>query len=156
MSKVVRSAGLLPFRFRDGVEVLIGHPGGPWFAHKDDGSWSILKGLVKGGESDRAAAAREFSEETGWKVPPGKWTPLGEAKLWSRKLVVAWALEADLDPASLNPGHFVMGNSTFPEIDRVGWFAPGPARLKLNPAQAIFIDRLENLVHNGGPVERKI
>jgi predicted NUDIX family NTP pyrophosphohydrolase len=154
MSKGVRSAGLLPFRLRDAVEVLIGHPGGPWFAHRDDGSWSILKGLVKEGEDDMAAAAREFSEETGWKVPAGAWTPLGETRLKSKKLVVAWAVEADFDPEQLDPGHFKMGNQTFPEIDRVAWFSPDGARAKLNPPQSIFIDRLEEQIHNGGLAQR--
>lgn len=148
MSKGVRSAGLLPFRFRDAFEVMIGHPGGPWFAHRDEGSWSILKGLVKEGENDRAAACREFSEETGWAVPEGPWTSLGETRLRSRKLVIAWAIEADLDPARLEPGHFKMGNETYPEIDRVDWFSPKDARMKLNPAQAVFINRLEEHIHN--------
>lgn len=150
MSKGVRSAGLLPFRFHGALEVLIGHPGGPWFAHRDEGSWSLLKGLVKEGEDDMTAAAREFSEETGWTVPEGKWTPLGETTLRSKKLVIAWAIEAEFDPARLDPGHFEMGNQTYPEIDRVDWFRPYDARRKLNPAQAVFIDRLETHVHNGG------
>jgi len=154
MSKGVRSAGLLPFRFRDSLEVLIGHPGGPWFAHRDDGAWSILKGLVKDGEDDMSAAAREFSEETGWDVPEGRWTPLGETRLRSRKLVVAWAIEAELDPGKLDPGHFVMGDQTFPEIDRVDWFSPDQARAKLNHAQAVFIDRLEEHIHNGDAARR--
>jgi predicted NUDIX family NTP pyrophosphohydrolase len=148
MSKGLRSAGLLPFRFRETIEVLIGHPGGPFFAHRDDGSWSLLKGLVKDKEDDMAAAAREFSEETGWSVPAGIWVPLGETRLRSRKVVVAWALEADLDPDLLVPGHFQMGDQSYPEIDRVGWFSPDPARVKLNSAQAVFIDRLEELVQN--------
>lgn len=154
MSKGVRSAGLLPFRFRDTLEVLIGHPGGPWFAHRDDGSWSVLKGLVKDGEDDMSAAAREFSEETGWDVPQGSWTPLGETRLRSRKLVIAWAIEAELDPMQLEPGHFVMGDQTFPEIDRVDWFSPDRARQKLNQAQAVFIDRLEERIHNGEVARR--
>lgn len=149
MSKGLRSAGLLPFRFRDTLEVLIGHPGGPFFAHRDDGAWSLLKGLVKDGEDDIAAAAREFSEETGWSVPAGEWMALGETRLRSRKIVIAWALEAELNPNMLVPGHFQMGDQSFPEIDRVGWFSPGPARTKLNSAQTVFIDRLEEHVQNG-------
>lgn len=149
MSKGVRSAGLLPFRFRDRTEVLLGHPGGPYFSHRDNGWWSILKGLVKEGESDIDAAAREFSEETGWPVPEGIWAALGETKLRSRKAVIAWAVEADLDPDHLIPGHFWIGDNSYPEIDRVAWFSTDEARDKLNTAQAIFIDRLEAYVENG-------
>lgn len=94
------------------------------------------------------AAAREFTEETGWPVPDGDWVPLGDTRLRSRKLVVAWAIESDFDPANLVPGHFQMGDQSFPEIDRVEWFEPGEARSKLNPAQSVFIDRLEEIVHN--------
>lgn len=139
----LRSAGLLPFRIRDGLEVLLAHPGGPYFARRDDGWWSLVKGLVKTGESDEDAARREFNEETGWPVPDGLWTPLGETRLKSRKIVVAWALEADLDPAALVPGHFLMGDRSYPEIDRVDWFSLEGARAKLNPAQGVFIERLE-------------
>lgn len=149
MSRGMRSAGLLPFRLRDNLEILIGHPGGPYFAHRDDGAWTLLKGLVKDGEDDRAAAGREFTEETGWPVPDGVWTPLGETRMKSRKLVVAWAIEADFEPSELKPGHFALGQHTYPEIDRVDWFAPAAARVKLNPALNIFIDRLEAHVDNG-------
>lgn len=139
----LRSAGLLPFRIRDGIEVMLAHPGGPFFSHRDDGWWSLVKGLVKPGESDEDAARREFLEETGWPVPEGIWAPLGETRLKSRKIVVAWALEADLDPAALVPGHFMMGDRSYPEIDRVEWFDADRARAKLNLAQAIFVERLE-------------
>ncbi|MEX1038652.1 MAG: NUDIX domain-containing protein [Acidimicrobiia bacterium] len=139
----LRSAGLLPFRIRDGLEVLLAHPGGPYFARRDDGWWSLVKGLVKMGESDEDAARREFNEETGWPVPDGLWTPLGETRLKSRKIVVAWALEADLEPSALVPGHFLMGDRSYPEIDRVDWFNTGRARAKLNPAQGVFVERLE-------------
>lgn len=155
MSKAMRSAGLLPFRLTDGLEVLIGHPGGPFFAHRDDGSWSLMKGLVKDGEDDAAAAAREFSEETGWPVPEGRWTALGEATMRSQKVVIAWAIEADFEPTDLDPGHFAMGNRSYPEIDRVGWFKPGAARKKLNPALGVFIDRLEAYVQNGHRIPNK-
>ncbi|MFQ5524102.1 MAG: NUDIX domain-containing protein [Acidimicrobiia bacterium] len=139
----MRSAGLLPYRFRPGIEVLIAHPGGPFFAHRDDGAWSVIKGLVDRGEADEAAAAREFEEETGWPAPKGKWIPLEERTLKSGKVVVAWATEADFDPETLEPGTFVMQGRRYPEIDRVAWFTPEEARRKLNPAQAVFIDRLE-------------
>jgi predicted NUDIX family NTP pyrophosphohydrolase len=139
----LRSAGLLPFRIRDGIEVLLAHPGGPYFFRRDDGWWSLVKGLVKPGESDQDAARREFVEETGWPVPESIWTPLGETRLKSRKIVVAWALEADLDPGRLVPGHFMMGDRSYPEIDRVNWFSTKEARTKLNSAQGVFIERLE-------------
>lgn len=139
----LRSAGLLPFRIRDSLEVMLAHPGGPYFVHRNDGWWSVVKGLVKEGESDEAAARREFAEETGWDVPAVAWVPLGETRLKSRKTVVAWAIEAELDPDMLEPGHFIMGDRSYPEIDRVEWFTTDQARGKLNAAQGIFIDRLE-------------
>ena len=139
----LRSAGLLPFRIANGLEVLLAHPGGPYFVRKDDGWWSLVKGLVKDGESDEDAAAREFIEETGWEVPDTRWVPLGETVLRSRKTVVAWALEADFDPDELDPGHFILGDKSYPEVDRVSWFDTRQARTKLNRAQTVFIDRLE-------------
>lgn len=142
----LRSAGLLPFRIDDGLEVLLAHPGGPYFTRRDDGWWSLVKGLVKEGESDDEAARREFSEETGWEVPSGEWVSLGVTTLKSRKVVRAWALQADLDPEALDPGHFVLGKRTYPEIDRVDWFRPEPSRIKLNREQGVFIDRLESYV----------
>jgi predicted NUDIX family NTP pyrophosphohydrolase len=149
MSPTLRSAGLLPFRFRDDFEVLLAHPGGPYFQHRGDGWWSLIKGLVKEGEADAEAAAREFAEETGWDVPQGLWIPMGDTVLRSRKVVVAWAVAADLDPSLLEPGHFFIGDRSYPEIDRVEWFTPGQARQKLNTAQGVFIDRLEDYLHNG-------
>ncbi len=144
----LRSAGLLPFRIRDGIEVMLAHPGGPYFSRRDDGWWSLVKGLVKPGESDEEAARREFNEETGWPVPEGIWAPLGETRLKSRKIVIAWALEAELDPVALVPGHFMMGDRSYPEIDRVEWFDAERARKKLNLAQAIFVERLELHLHD--------
>jgi predicted NUDIX family NTP pyrophosphohydrolase len=143
MSHPVRSAGLLPYRLHDGLEVLIAHPGGPYFARKDFGSWSVVKGLIADGEPDEEAAAREFEEETGWAAPAGPWIPLGETILRSRKVVVAWAVEHDFDISTLAPGSFVLHGSEYPEIDRVEWVAPVTARKRLNPAQVVFIDRIE-------------
>lgn len=117
--------------------------------HRDDGWWSVLKGIVKEGETDEEAAIREFMEETGWDAPGAPWTPLGETRLRSRKLVVAWAFEADYEPTELDPGHFWIGDRSYPEIDRVDWFSTDDARAKLNQAQGVFIDRLEAHVHNG-------
>lgn len=140
----MRSAGLLPYRFEAGLEVLIAHPGGPWFAGKDNGAWSVVKGELADGEDDRAAASREFEEETGWPSPTGSWLPLGETILRSRKVVVAWAVEAHFDLTSFDPGTFTLHGREYPEIDRVVWTTPHQARVKLNPAQTVFIDRLED------------
>lgn len=138
----MRSAGLLPYRLDRQLEMLIAHPGGPWFAKKDAGSWSVVKGIVNDDEGDQEAAVREFEEETGWQVPDTVWIPLGETTLKSRKVVVAWAIEADFDLASFNPGTFTLYGRQYPEIDRVLWAAPDVAREMLNPAQGVFIDRL--------------
>lgn len=123
------------------------HPGGPFWAKKDEGAWSLIKGLIGPDESPVAAAGREFAEETGWPAPAQPWIDLGEIRLKSRKRVVAWAVAADFDPDTLNPGEFstvLRGRPVvFPEIDRVEWFDIGVARRKLNPAYGDFLDRLE-------------
>lgn len=142
MSGVVRSAGLLPYRFGSGLEILIAHPGGPWFEKRDAGAWSVVKGLVKEDETDEEAAAREFEEETGWPAPDAPWISLGETTLKSRKVVVAWAVERDYDLETFNPGTFTLYGRQYPEIDRVAWSTPDEARERLNPAQNVFIDRL--------------
>ncbi len=140
----MRSAGLLPYRLSNRLEVLIAHPGGPYFARRENGWWSIVKGIVEPDESPEETAAREFAEETGWEAPSRPWFPLGETTLKSRKVVTAWAVEADFDPTALVPGTFHMGGRRYPEIDRVEWVDPDLARVKLNPAQAVFVDRLED------------
>jgi predicted NUDIX family NTP pyrophosphohydrolase len=144
MSGSVRSAGLLPYRIRSALEVLIAHPGGPFFAGRDEGAWTILKGLIEDDEDERAAAAREFAEETGWDPPADGWIPLGETVMKSRKVVVAWGIEADYDPSSIRPGTFSLYGKDHPEIDEVRWTAPDEARVKLNPALRVFIDRLQS------------
>lgn len=147
----MRSAGLLPYRFDQQLEILIAHPGGPWFARRDAGAWSVVKGMVNDGESDAEAAAREFTEETGWEAPGNGWVPLGETKLKSRKIVVAWAIETAFDLDTFDPGTFILHGREYPEIDRVVWMEPDEARVKLNPAQTVFIDRLiDYLGLNGG------
>jgi predicted NUDIX family NTP pyrophosphohydrolase len=122
---MVRSAGILPFRRTPDLEVLIAHPGGPFWASRNEGAWGVVKGLVEDGESDLAAARREFEEETGWRVPDGAVIPLGEVVMKSGKRVVTWAIEADFDPETLAPGTFtttIGGREVeFPEIDRVEW-----------------------------------
>lgn len=130
--------------------MLIAHPGGPWFAKKDAGAWSIVKGIVMDGESDEEAALREFTEETGWDTPKEGWLALGETTLKSRKTVVAWAVECDFDMATFRPGMFTLHGRQHPEIDRVVWATPDEAKEKLNPAQVVFIERLvEHLRLNG-------
>jgi predicted NUDIX family NTP pyrophosphohydrolase len=149
------SAGILLYRRAPGgdIEVLLGHPGGPYFAHKDAGHWSIPKGEVDDGEDDlRLVALREFEEETGTApaVTPDGLLPLGEIVQKGGKLVVAWAAEGDLDPATARSNTFPLmwppGSGRYidvPEIDRVAWLTPGAARALIKPTQIPFIDRLE-------------
>ncbi len=140
------SAGLMPYRRRSALEVLVAHPGGPLWAKKDAGHWTIVKGEVIPGEDPKDAAAREFQEETSWVAPQGDWLDLGSVRLKSGKTVLGWAVEADLDPGGLNPGLFSMvwhgRRQDFPEIDRVAWCSPEEAQRLLNPAQGEFILRL--------------
>jgi predicted NUDIX family NTP pyrophosphohydrolase len=147
------SAGLLMYRFRAGqLEVLLGHPGGPFFTNKDLGAWTIPKGLVDEAEDQLAAARREFEEETGTR-PEGRFVPLGEVLQKGGKTVIAWAFEGDLDPAAIRSNTFQRewpprsGRwQTFPEIDRAAFFSIAEARGKINPAQAEFLSRLERLL----------
>jgi predicted NUDIX family NTP pyrophosphohydrolase len=149
-----RSAGILLFRRSEtGFEVLLGHMGGPFWARKDAGGWSIPKGELDPDEVPEAAARREFQEELGLPVPAGELLELGEIKQSGGKVVTAWALEGDLDPDAVVPGTFEMewprGSGRmkeFPEIDRAGWFGPEPAREKLVAGQRPFLDRLADLL----------
>lgn len=145
----LRSAGLLPYRLDGELRLLIAHPGGPYFARRDNGWWSIVKGIVEPDESDLVTAAREFEEETGWPAPPQPWIDLGETTLKSRKVVSAFAVESSFDPEAMVPGLIIIGGRPFPEIDRVEWTSPEQARVKLNPAQGVFVDRLLSLVWDG-------
>jgi predicted NUDIX family NTP pyrophosphohydrolase len=150
-----RSAGLLLFRRGDQCpEVLLGHMGGPFFARRDAGAWTMPKGEYEPGESPWEAARREFQEELGLPPPDGQAVPLGEVRQAGGKLVTAWAIEADLDPAIIEPGTFTMewpprsGRlQEFPELDRVAWFALDRARDVIVKAQAAFLDRL--VEHSG-------
>jgi len=133
-----------------GLGVLLGHPGGPFHAHRDLGDWSIPKGEVEIGEDLYAVARREFEEETGHAPPDAVAVPLGTIVQKGGKVVHAWALEGDLDPAASVSNTFSMAwppgsgtLSTFPEIDRVGWFTPEEARRRVKETQVPFIDRLE-------------
>ncbi len=149
-----RSAGLLLHRTRDGaLEVLLVHPGGPFWARKDAGAWSIPKGELDGDEEPSVCARREFAEETGTALPDGALDDLGAVKLKSGKVVHAFAVAGDLDPATLVSNTFELEwpprsgrMQAFPEVDRAAWFDLATAREKLNPAQAAFVDRLEALL----------
>ncbi len=149
MSKL--SAGLLLFRRADDViEVLIAHPGGPIWSRRDAGAWSLPKGATMDHETDLLdTARREFREETGHDAPDGEVLDLGEVRMRSGKVVRGYAVEGDLDPATLRSmevdvewpprsGRVIR----VPEIDRVLWARPTEARRRLNPAQAAFVDRL--------------
>ncbi|MFC9685030.1 NUDIX domain-containing protein [Streptomyces sp. NPDC056948] len=145
-----RSAGLLLFHHTDdGPEVLLGHMGGPFFARRDAGAWTVPKGEYEPDESAWAAARREFEEELGLPPPDGEAIDLGEVRQTNGKIVTAWAIAADLDPATITPGTFRMewpprsGElQEFPELDRVAWFTLDRAREVIVKAQAAFLDRL--------------
>jgi predicted NUDIX family NTP pyrophosphohydrolase len=150
-----RSAGLLMYRTADaGLEVLLVHPGGPFWAGKDLGAWSIPKGEYADGENPLATAQREFAEETGAQ-PRGAFRSLGEVVQGGGKRVVAWAAEGDFDPAALVSNSFEIEwpprsgrMAHFPEVDRAEWFSPTTARKKLLAGQRAFIDRLEKLLES--------
>ncbi|MFE3323569.1 NUDIX domain-containing protein [Streptomyces sp. NPDC059176] len=152
-----RSAGLLLFRVADpGLEVLIGHMGGPFWAAKDAGAWSIPKGEYGPQELPEAAAYREFEEELGVPPPDGERIPLGESVQRNGKIVTIWAVEGDVDPDRIVPGTFRMEwpprsgvLCEFPEIDRVGWFSPERAGQLLVPGQRVFLDRLRTFLDGG-------
>lgn len=146
------SAGILLYRGEgDSLEVLLVHPGGPFWAKKDEGAWSIPKGELEDGEESRVCALRELEEEIGSSLGlvPEQLGGLGEVRLKSGKRVHGWAAEGDFDPAILRSNTFEMEwpprsgkEREFPEVDRAEWFSPERARLKINPAQAAFLDRL--------------
>lgn len=153
------SAGLLPFRHVSGVlEVFLVHPGGPFWAKKDDGVWSLSKGEYDPTEDALAAARREFHEETGFDSD-SEFLPLGKLKQPSGKTITAWAFRSDCDPAQLHSSMFSMewpprsGRSQeFPEVDRASWFQLASARTKILKGQLPFLDALLKLV--GGDVQR--
>ncbi|MCL6670056.1 MULTISPECIES: NUDIX domain-containing protein [Streptomyces] len=151
-----RSAGLLLYRHtEDGLEVLLGHMGGPFFAKRDAGAWTVPKGEYEPDEPAWEAARREFREELGLEPPDGRAVELGEVRQTNGKTVTAWAIEADLDPAAITPGTFVMEwpprsgrTQEFPELDRVAWFGLDRGREVIVKAQAAFLDRLAE--HSAG------
>jgi predicted NUDIX family NTP pyrophosphohydrolase len=142
-----KSAGVLLFRRReDDIEIFLVHPGGPFWAKKDDGAWSSPKGLYDDDEDPLAAAKREFTEEVGSSID-GEFTALGEFKLPSGKRLSVWAVEGDLDAASITSNLFEMEwpprsgkQAQFPEVDRAGWFTPDAARVKLTKGQLQVLD----------------
>jgi predicted NUDIX family NTP pyrophosphohydrolase len=146
------SAGILMYRGQGpALELLLVHPGGPFWAKKDRGAWSIPKGEYTEGEDPLACAIREFAEELGRPAVtrPAALFSLGELRQPSRKVIAAFALEGDFDPAMLKSNEFEMEwppksgqMQSFPEVDRAAWFAPDAARKKIHPGQAPFIDRL--------------
>ena len=151
---MARSAGILLYRLRDGgPDVLLVHPGGPFWARKDAGAWSIPKGEHGDDEDAQAAALREFEEETGTALAPAALDELGTVRQKSGKHVTAWAVEGDLDADAIQSNTFEMEwpprsgrRGTFPEVDRAAWFGLDAARERLNPAQVAFLDRLGELL----------
>ena len=145
-----KSAGLLLFRQAgDDLQVLLVHPGGPFWAKRDHGAWSIPKGECEEGEDPRSAAWREFGEELGSPAPEGDALELGEVRQKAGKTVLSWAIAGDLDAEQITSNTFTMewpprsGRSqAFPEVDRAGWFSLAEARDRINPAQAALLDRL--------------
>ena len=151
MASSKRSAGILLYRRKEPLEVLLVHPGGPYFARKDAGAWTVPKGEPSTGEDLFACAQREVAEELGC-VPPlemERYTQLGECRQSGGKVVHAWACEADLALSTLGPSTFEIEwpprsgqRKQFPEIDAAQYFDLATAREKINPAQAVFLDRL--------------
>jgi predicted NUDIX family NTP pyrophosphohydrolase len=157
VSPVPQSGGILLFRRAPtGLEVLLAHPGGPYWQRQDYGSWSVPKGVAEDGEAIEAVAAREFAEETGSELvnvardPARAPLDLGEVTLKSGKVIHAWAVEGDLDPALASSNEIEIEwpprtgrRLVIPEVDRVAWFGLDEARRRAHPAQAEFVDRLE-------------
>jgi len=155
-----KSAGILMYRRSgDSIEVFLIHPGGPFWAKKDLGAWSIPKGQYEDDEGPLDAARREFREETGFDAD-GEFIPLPPIKQKSGKVVTAWAVEGSIDAAAIESNMFSLEwppksgrHAEFPEADRAGWFPPAEARGKLNPAQVAFVDSL--CAQLGIPVRRE-
>jgi predicted NUDIX family NTP pyrophosphohydrolase len=150
MARARRSAGILLYRHRaGGLEVLLVHPGGPFWRNRDEGAWSIPKGEFDDHEDALAAARREFAEETGTAID-GEFVALAPHRQRSGKTVHAWAVEGDLDAAAVRSNSFSMEwppksgrTAEFPEVDRAAWFPIAEARKKLLPGQLPFLDQLE-------------
>ena len=148
------SAGLLLYRYRGDIEVLLVHPGGPFWAKKDDGAWSLPKGEFTDGEDPLQAAQRELTEETGLMIE-GEFRRLEPVKQTGGKRVYAWAVEGDCDPAQVRSNLFSMAwppksgkTQEFPEVDRAAWFSIAEARKRILAPQAGFLDQLLALSRN--------
>jgi predicted NUDIX family NTP pyrophosphohydrolase len=142
------------------MELLLGHMGGPFWARKDAGAWSIPKGEYTSEEEPFHAACREFTEELGLPAPEGAVTDLGQVRQSGGKTVRAWAVEGQVDPAAVKPGSFSLEwpprsgrRQEFPEVDRVAWFTPDEARAKLVRAQTAFVDRLVASLESGAAAD---
>jgi predicted NUDIX family NTP pyrophosphohydrolase len=143
------SAGILMYRRAgESIELFLVHPGGPYWAKKDLGGWSVPKGEYEPDEDPLVAARREFAEETGFDVD-GDFIPLAPVKQKGGKVVSAWAVEGSIDASAIRSNMFSMEwpprsgrQQEFPEVDRAGWFGVAEARLKLNASQVAFIDEL--------------
>jgi len=153
-----QSAGLLMYRRRKGVvQVLLIHPGGPFWANKDAGAWSIPKGEFSGDENALTAARREFEEETGF-LPAGRFVQLTPVKQPSGKVIHAWALEGDLDATAIRSNTFTLEwppqsgvHQEFPEVDRAAWFTIEAAKEKIIKGQTNFIDELQRIIETDSP-----
>jgi len=156
------SAGIVAFRRKQGaIEVLLVHPGGPLWRNKDAGAWSIPKGEYVSGENAEQVARKEFHEELGVELAEKHLFPLGEVRQRGGKIVTAFAIETDLDAEKIQSNTFEMEwpprsgrRQTFPEVDRAGWFELGSARGKINEAQQVLLDRLQNELSRGMPLAR--
>ena len=163
MVRAVASGGILLFKHVAGsLEVLLAHPGGPYWQRQDYGSWSVPKGVAEDGEKLEDVAAREFAEETGFELAAVSRDPrtlpldLGEITLKSGKVVRAWAVEGDLDPALSTSNEIEIEwpprsgrRLVIPEVDRVAWFGVEEALRRAHPAQAAFVERLEARLADG-------
>ena len=162
-SRTQLSAGILLYRRNAaGLEVLLAHPGGPYWSKQQFGSWSVPKGIAEPGEALEAVAAREFAEETGFDLarialdPARAHIDLGEVTLKSGKVIRTWAVEGDLDPALASSNEIEIAwpprsgrTLVIPEVDQVAWFGLEEARRRAHPAQAAFVDRLQVAVAPG-------
>jgi len=154
----VESAGLVLYRVRDGrPEVLLVHPGGPFWKRRDAGAWSIPKGEIEDGEVAVDVARREFKEELGHDAPAGDLVPIGSVRQAGGKLVRAWAARGDVDADRIVSISFTMEwpprsgtMQEFPEVDRAAWFDLATARQKILPAQVVFLDRLAEMLGAAG------
>jgi predicted NUDIX family NTP pyrophosphohydrolase len=154
-----QSAGIVLYRGRTGApEVLLVHPGGPFWEKKDLGAWSIPKGEYENGEEPLACALREFEEELGVPAPSNAPSDLGTTRQAGGKVVCAWALEGDLDPTGVRSNTFTLEwpprsglMREFPEVDRAEWFSLAEAGRRINPAQVVFLERLREMLEATEP-----